>query len=54
MERIELPSEIKKSVKLNNFCLPHFYPKINKFIDFQIGYKIDGNTGEKITGEKRR
>lgn len=52
---MEIPNEIKefvaKKVELENFCLPHFYPEINNLKDFQIGYKIHGNTGEKITGE---
>lgn len=52
---MEIPSEIKKfitkKIKLENFCLPHFYPNISNFSDFQIGYKVHGNTGEKITGE---
>jgi len=52
-----LPKEIKdfiqKKIELENFCLPHFYPEIGTFDDFQIGYKIHGNTGEKITGENK-
>lgn len=52
---MEIPNEIKefitKRIELDNFCLPHFYPEINNFNDFQIGYKIHGKTGEKITGE---
>ena len=42
-------SFINKSVLLENFCLPHFYPKIDSFEEFQIGYKLNGNSGEKIT-----
>ena len=48
---IEIKEFIKKKIELENFCLPHFYPEINNLNDFQIGYKIHGNTGEKITGE---
>jgi len=55
--KIDIPNEVKefitKKIKLKNFCLPHFYPEINKFDDFQIGYKVHGNTGEKITGENQ-
>ena len=53
---MDIPQEIKdfisREVELENFCLPHFYPKLNSFEDFQIAYKTNGNTGEKITGEK--
>ncbi len=52
---MDIPNKVKefiaKKIELENFCLPHFYPEINKFEDFQIGYKVHGNTGEKITGE---
>ncbi|MFC5046542.1 SMI1/KNR4 family protein [Aquimarina hainanensis] len=52
---MEIPDEIKefiaKKITLENFCLPHFYPEPDTLNDFQIGYKIHGNTGEKITGE---
>ena len=46
-------SFINKSISLENFCLPHFYPKIDLFEEFQIGYKVNGNSGEKITGEAK-
>lgn len=53
---MNIPKEIKefisKKVELENYCLPHFYPTLNSFKDFQIGYKTNGNTGKKITGEK--
>lgn len=53
---MNIPKQIKefltKRIELENFCLPHFYPSINSFEDFQIGYKTNGNTDEKITGEK--
>ncbi|MCD8416103.1 SMI1/KNR4 family protein [Tenacibaculum dicentrarchi] len=54
---MNIPKEIEefilKKVELENFCLPHFYPTLNSLEDFQIGYKSNGNTGEKITGEKK-
>lgn len=53
---MKLPNLIKefitRKIELTNYCLPHFYPEIDDFESFQIGYKINGNTGEKITGEK--
>lgn len=53
---MKLPELIKqfitKKIELINYCLPHFYPEVDSFESFQIGYKIHGNTGEKITGEK--
>ncbi|MEN7547206.1 hypothetical protein AAG747_04760 [Rapidithrix thailandica] len=52
---MKIPEKIKefieKRIELENFCLPHFYPEIDSFEAFQVGYKIHGNTGEKITGE---
>lgn len=52
---MEIPNEIKafiaKKIELENFCLPHYYPDLNNFNDFQIGYKIHGKTGEKVSGE---
>jgi len=47
----KLQEFINKKIVLENYCLPHFYPKKNLFEDFQIGYKINGNNNEKITGE---
>jgi len=53
---MKIPEQIRdfitQKLLLENYCLPHFYPKLNAFDEFQIGYKINGNTGEKITGEK--
>ena len=42
---------INQKIKLRNYCLPHFYPTPESFDKFQIGYRIDGNSGEKITKE---
>ena len=54
---MDIPQEIKdfisRAVELENFCLPHFYPKVNSFEDFQIGYKTNGNTGEKSQVRKK-
>ena len=54
---MKIPKEIKEfiaeSIELENLCLPHFYPDVNSFEKFQTGYKINGVTGEKITGEKK-
>jgi len=43
---------IQKEILLENFCLPQFYPEEGKLLDFQVGYKTNANTGEKITGEQ--
>ncbi|WP_299442684.1 SMI1/KNR4 family protein [uncultured Aquimarina sp.] len=52
---MNLPEDVKdfinKKVELENYCLPHFYPELNSFEDFQIGYKINGISGEKETGD---
>ncbi|MDH7444806.1 SMI1/KNR4 family protein [Aquimarina sp. 2201CG14-23] len=53
---MKLPKEIQefisKGVELENYCLPHFYPELDSFEDFQIGYKVNGVSGEKETGTK--
>jgi hypothetical protein len=41
---------ISQKIELENYFLPHFYPTPESFDAFQIGYRVDGNTGEKITG----
>lgn len=54
---MNIPEEIQKFINkgalLENYCLPHFYPTLNSFEDFQIGYKIHGRTGESITGNEK-
>jgi len=47
----EIQSFISEKVELENYCLPHFYPELNSFEDFQIGYKINGVSGKKETGD---
>ena len=52
---MELPARIldfiNQKLELTNYCLPHFYPTSETFDRFQIGYRTDANTGNKITGE---
>lgn len=54
---MKLPKEIEdfisRKIELENYCLPHFYPDLDSFEDFQIGYKTNGNTRGKITEEKK-
>jgi hypothetical protein len=51
-----LPDIIKKfivqKIELENCILPQFYPTLDSFEEFQIGYKVHGLTGENLTGEK--
>ncbi len=49
----EIQNFINQKIEVENFCLPHFYPKTSSFQDvekFQDGYKINSHTGKKLTG----
>ncbi len=39
-----------QKTKLEAGCLPQNYPAVNKLIEFQVGYKIHGSSGESLTG----
>lgn len=51
----EIRAFVRKKMKLKNYCLPQHYPRVGllgNFEKFQVGYKVDGLTGKKLTGEK--
>lgn len=51
---MELPKALQQflsePIVMEMMCLPYHYPEINQFEDFQDGYRINGNTGEDLTG----
>lgn len=53
---MELPQKIKNFIKekieMSNMALPWNYPDIDKFNDFQAGYRYNANTKENLTGQK--
>ncbi len=52
----EIQNFINQKIEVENFYLPHFYPKtssLQDIEDFQNGYKINNHTGEKLTEIKK-
>ena len=49
---MNIPPSIKeflsKQIVLKNYCLPHFYPETNSFLQFQIGYKTKSTQDIKV------
>ena len=52
---MNLPSQISEFIKgrieMSNMTLPWNYPNIDKFNDFQAGYRFNANTLENLTGQ---
>jgi hypothetical protein len=38
---------INQKITIEELCLPHFYPTVDRFDKFQAGYKYNAITGEK-------
>lgn len=53
---MELPQKIRNFIEekteLTNMALPWNYPSVDKFDDFQAGYRFNANTLENLTGQK--
>lgn len=53
---MELPHQIRNFIEekteMANMALPLNYPSIDKFNDFQAGYRFNANTLENLTGQK--
>ncbi len=53
---MELPQKIRNFIEerteMTNMALPWNYPSIDKFDDFQAGYRFNANTLENLTGQK--
>jgi len=54
---MKIPNSVKDFIEqkieiLEISTLPQFYPKLESFENFQLGYKVNAKTGEKLTGGK--
>ena len=48
----EIKKFIEKKIEPDNLYLPHNYPEVSTFREFQQGYKYIEDTGETLTGTK--